>query len=166
MKVLDTDELDELFGDFWSRITIANRNGTLEDILRKIGWSDLLGESDMYHPYENGIITVIGESEIKEQTLIAIAEDMGIDRDRLEFCLSYKEAKTLNYRKFYFEPKYRAVLFGPVPHSTTGKGDYSSVITEMESREGYPQVIRIAESDRGHLKITKTSFRRALAELA
>lgn len=165
MKRLDVRELEILQDEVWHRLTVANLNGSLEKILRKIGWTDLLGENDINPPYPDGKIVVIGESEVKVQILIAIAEQFGISRDRLEFCLDYDKAKTYNYDKLYFEPKYRAVLFGPLPHSTSGKEDFSSVITKMENTVGYPQIIRISESDSGHLKITKSSFRKAIENL-
>ena len=54
---------------------------------------------------------------------------------------------------------YRVVLFGPIPHSTSGKNDSSSVIAEMTSKEGYPRVEILSGSN--ELKITKSGFRKA-----
>ena len=49
-----------------------------------------------------------------------------------------------------------------MPHSTAGKGDSSSAIAEMETRDGYPRVVRLGANE---LKISKTSFKNALQEL-
>ena len=84
---LDVDELAVLQDEVWHRLIVANLDGSLEKILRKIGWTDLLGENDINPPYPDGKIVVIGESDVKVQILIAIAEQFGISRDRLEFCL-------------------------------------------------------------------------------
>ena len=165
MKKLNNEELAELLDEIDKRISDANRYGMLEELLRKAGWLDLIRETTEYQPYENGIIVVIGESEVKESVLTGIAKKYGISKDRLEFCLDYEKAKNYEYRKLQYAPKYRAVLFGPVPHSTSGKEDFSSVITNMEQTAGYPQVIRITESNGIHLKITKTSFSTALSKL-
>ena len=164
MRPLDENELIDLLDKIYKRVSDANRTGTLEELLREAGWLDLIGEEQIYNSYESGIITVIGESEVKESILIGIAKQFGISKEKLEFCLDYEKAKKLNYRKFQYEPKYRAVLFGPVPHSSSGKEDFSSVITNMEQTQGYPKVIRIA-SNGTHLKITKSSFRAALSKL-
>ena len=61
-----------------------------------------------------------------------------IDKSRFEFCLDYDKAKTFQYSKLRYNPNYRVVIFGPVPHSSTGKNDSSSVIAEMKNHEGYP----------------------------
>lgn len=166
MKSLDDEELELLIDEITHRISLANRTGTLEDILRKAGWSDILEEQTPFQPFENGIITIIGESEIKINEMIAIAEKAGIERNRLDFYIGYEKAKTFDYKKFQFQPKYRAVLFGPVPHCSIGKGKNSSVINKMESEEGYPQVIRIKEAGGSRLKITKESLRIAFQGLA
>ncbi|MBQ9001741.1 MAG: hypothetical protein IJ087_07820 [Eggerthellaceae bacterium] len=53
---------------------------------------------------------------------------------------------------------------GPMPHSTPGKRDASSAITEMENRPDiYPPVIRM--EDAHGPKITNNSFAQALETL-
>ena len=54
-------------------------------------------------------------------------------------------------------------LFGANPHSSTGKGDSGSVISEMQRKEGYPriEVLRAGEQ----VKITKTNFKETLEKL-
>ena len=72
----------------------------------------------------------------------------------MDFRLGYEKSKHFDYRKFLDESKYRAVLFRPAPHNTTGKQDFSSVITNMENKEGYPQAICITEDSSGYMKNT------------
>jgi hypothetical protein len=48
-----------------------------------------------------------------------------------------------------------------MPHKTIAAGNHSSVIAKMEQDEEFPTVIRIGNS--GNLRITKTSFKQAIA---
>ena len=49
-----------------------------------------------------------------------------------------------------------------MPHSGVAKGEYSSIISAIESEAGYPPVVKIGTDG---LKITKTSFRYTLKYL-
>ncbi len=51
---------------------------------------------------------------------------------------------------------------GPMPHSGVAKGEYSSIISAIESEAGYPPVVKMGTDG---LKITKTSFRNTLEYL-
>lgn len=50
------------------------------------------------------------------------------------------------------------------PNATqcSGKGDYGSVISALESEDGYPPVVRLGSNG---LKITKSDFRAKLEEM-
>ena len=107
--------------------------------------------------------TGIGASEVKENVLNGIIKNLGIDKSRFEFCLDYDKAKTFQYSKLRYNPNYRVVIFGPVPHSSTGKNDSSSVIAEMKNHEGYPRVEVL--SGNNAVKITKSNFKDTLNKL-
>ena len=143
-------------------LTRLNRSGQLDDLLELLDMSELLHPAPVFESYKNGKIVVIGESDVKEKVLLAIAEDLGIDKERFEFCLDYDRTKKFNYRKLQWAPIYSLILVGPIPHSGTGKGDYSSTITALENEEGYPPVERLGTNS---LKITKSCFRSKLQEM-
>lgn len=161
--MLDTVQLEELLDDIRIRIIEANRRGTLEELLAKMGMADLLEAEDKYETYIDGKIVVIGESNVKEEVLRAIAEKAGVDKKRIEFCLDYQATQKYNYSKLYYAPQYRVVMFGAVPHSTTGTKNSGSVIAEMENKEGYPRVVRLMAGDQ--LKLTKSNFKQAIETL-
>lgn len=162
--MLDITELEELLEEIQKRVIEANRRGTLDSLLEDLGMSDLIKPSaPRFESYKDGKIVVIGQTEVKEEVLKAIAGKAGIDKNRLECCLDYEEAKSYNYRKLQYRPIYRVVFFGPVPHKTEGTADSSSVIAEMENSEGYPKVIRLMAGDQ--MKITKSNFRQAIEQL-
>lgn len=160
--MLGIDELNEVLEKIREKVTIANRNGTLNELLDKL---DIEYESPVkygYETYKTGQIVVIGNNEIGNDKLRGVAKKLGIDPNRFEF-VSFDESVKYDYRKLQYAPKYRVIMFGAVPHSTSGKGDNSSVIANLEKEDGYPRVKRLISNNA--IKITKTNFREALEEL-
>ncbi len=139
-----------------------NRSGQLEEFLSLIGMGELIGTADNISSNTNGIIIVVGQSEVEKEKLAAVAKNLGLEKSRFEFYLSYEDAKTFNFKKTQWSDAYSVILVGPMPHSGFAKGDYSSVITALERQDGYPPVVRVGTNG---LKITKTSFRTTLEYL-
>ena len=141
----------------------AYKDGKLQDYLSSIGMDDLLPEeekNDLYETDPNGKILIIGASKLKEHEIYGCMKEFGIGKERLEIHLGYKEAKSYPFRSIQYNPNYRLILIGAVPHSVVGKGDSSSIITHIEKTDGYPKVIRLED---GHgLKMTKTSIKSAI----
>lgn len=139
-----------------------NRTEKLEEFLEMI---DCL---DLYPSYKvkrkgNGLgkVVIIAGTQIKEHELIKIAESLGINRNRLEMCLHYKDACKFNYKKMQYNDNYSLILFGQVPHSCHEKGEYSSIISAIENEEGYPNVIRLVTNN---LKISTSNYKEALKQ--
>lgn len=114
-------------------ITIANRTGELDELLRLLGMSDLLGDDGRAKVRPTKIL-VIGDSMTSEGKPRSIARRRGISSNDLECALDYDELKRFNFAKLRNSYVYRAVLVGPMPHSTPGKLGASSVVAEMEAR--------------------------------
>jgi hypothetical protein len=145
-------------------LTLANRSGELDDLLRLLRMTDLLEPEDTLETYRSGKIMVIGESDVKDDVMLAIAKSLGLEKNRFEFVTEYDKAKAFEFTKLQYASTYRLVLFGPVPHSANGKGDSGSVIAEMEKkRDVYPRVERLLNGTT--LKITKSNFREKLRQL-
>ena len=158
--MLNSYELEEVIDSITQKIILANRIGTLENLLQQWGFDSLLKNDSVYETNKDGKIVVIGQPEVKINVLEGIIKSLNLDKNRFEFCLDYNDSKTFNYKKMQYSPNYRVVMFGPVPHSSVGKRDSSSVIAEMKNREGYPRVVVL--NDGNELKITKTNFKIAL----
>ena len=92
MQALLPDKLTEI-------LTRANIRGELEDLLRIMGLSDLIQEENTFETYKDGKIVVIGGSEVKEEVLLSIGKQLGIDKKRFEFCLDYKSVQKYDFRK-------------------------------------------------------------------
>ena len=165
--MLNSYEIEELIktieDELEKQILLANRSGELEKLLDKLGFGDMIKQESVYETQKNGKIVVIGASEVKLSVIQGIVKSLGLDKNRFEFCLDYEGSKRFDYRKLRYAPNYRVVMFGPLPHSTSGKNDNSSVINEMRNKEGYPRVITLESSN--ELKITKHNFKEALANL-
>ena len=167
MTTLSAYELDDLHQAMMDRmmdgllpaISTANRTGELSELLRLLGMSDLLDDGSVN--VQSTHIIVIGNSMVKEAKLRSIARRHGYAPDTFEFVLGYNELKHYNFDKLRNSFSYRAILAGPMPHSTPGKGEASSFIARVESQpECYPPLIRLEDST--GLKITNNSFARAL----
>lgn len=102
---------------------------------------------------------MIAGTEIKEIELLKVADSLGIDRNRLEMCLDYKDASKFNYKKMQYNDNYSLILFGQNPHSGHEKGDYGSVVSAIENEPGYPEVYRLGSNS---LRISKTNYKEAL----
>ncbi len=161
--MLDIDQLEDLMDELRVRITIANREGTLNQLLKALGMHDLL-EPQITSGNKKGKIVILGESKVDEEHLLGTAKKLGLDKSRFEFCLEYDKMQKYNFRKLQNTDIYRVILVGPMPHSTRDKGECGSIISKMESRPDiYPRVIRMDAS--GQLKITKNCFAEVIGQL-
>ena len=149
------DRLDEI-------LSKLNRTGQLEEFLSLIGMSELIGTIKKTSHNKEGIIIVVGKSDVPKEKLAGVAKSLGFGKDRFEFNLDYEDGKTYNFKKAQYSDAYSAILVGEMPHSGKAKEDYSSTIAALEGSEGYPPVVRVGMKN---LKITKASFRESLEYL-
>lgn len=163
-RVLDRDELYEVVDTINNMVFEANREGKLEELLKSWNLDHLISQrSPFYDTERDGKIILIGYTNIKRKDLHGIVNALGLDKERFEFITESDDIKTYNYKKLQYNPKYRLVLVGPMPHSTAGKGNNSSTITNLENSDGYPRVVRLTNGN--DLKITKSSLKKVLQEL-
>ena len=143
----------------------AYRLGTLENFMNQIGMEDLLPqleEEAIFESYSNGKVLIVGATKLKKQQILGVFDSMNIAKERVELILDYDDAKKYKYSKLQYNPRYRLILFGPVPHSTKDKDESASIISKIENGDGYPKVIELSD---GHkLNISKTNLRNALIE--
>ena len=151
-------ELDKKLGQILSHL---NREDRIEEFLELIGLSELLHISSEYQVPKTGKILVFGQTAIKPDVIIAIAEGLGISKKRMELHLEYKDAVKFDFRKTQYNPEYSLIMVGPMPHSGKSKEDYGSVISAIDNKEGYPPVVRLGNNG---LKVTKSDFRTKLEE--
>lgn len=150
--------LEEINNKSTQILSKLNRRGQLETFLELADLMDLLPKKDSL-TNKDGKIVVTGKSEVSETVLLAIAKNLGFDKERFELCLDYEKAEKFNYKKMQYSFNYSLIMVGPMGHSGPQKGKYGSIISSLEQEEGYPPVIRIGSND---LKITKSSFKTAL----
>ena len=164
---LECEILKELPETLERALIKANRSGYLDELLKYLDLSHLAEPTEKIETYKDGTILVIGDSQVSEKDLLGVAKSLGIAKSRFEFCLDYTAAQTYKYEKLRYASKYSAVLFGPVPHKTTGTAESSSLIVELEKkhREGTVPAVIVRLVANGDLKITKSSFKQALTTL-
>ena len=145
-------------GKLESAMVTLNRSNKLELLLQLLGLDYLLDAEVTYNPKAMGKIVVIGEAHIKASVIYGIGKQHSIDKRRFELCLEYLDGKKYDYNKFRYSDKYAAIILGPMPHSTTCKGEHSSIFSTMKNMDGFPPVIHLE-------KISKASFHEAMAKL-
>lgn len=145
-------------------ISRANRTGELDELLCLLGMDDLAGDEGEVDMRPTRIV-VLGDSMVKESKLRSLARKHGFDPNLFDFALGYDQLRHYDFAKLRGTFTYRAVLVGPMPHSTPGKRNASSAIAEMQSHpEIYPPVVELRDSS--GLKITNNSFAKGLNELS
>ena len=168
MQITKEDLLDlitEASYRLHTQIKLAYKRGRLKDYLSGIGMIDLFPceeKKTLYDTNPDGKILIVGEGRVKEREIYGCLKEYGIDKERIELHLGYKEARNFSFRNIRYNPNYHLILFGPVPHSGEGKQENSSIITQIENDDGYLKVVRLTD---GHgLKMTKTSLRKAIIQ--
>ncbi|WP_368645340.1 hypothetical protein AB4027_10810 [Alkalibacterium putridalgicola] len=159
------DIITEASYRFQKEIKKANDNNRIQEYLTGLGMEDLMPEVDpepIYDTFPDGKILIIGDSKIGENIIKGCLKDLGIDKGRVECYLDYSKATNKDFTSIQYNPNYRLVLFGPLPHSMKGKGTNSSLITHMENTDGYPKTIQLRSNDK--LKITKTNIKEAVTD--
>lgn len=166
MKVTSDNLLDiitEASYRLHTEIKRAFKSNDLETYLSKIGMMDLYPnqeEEPLYDTDPEGKILIIGEGMIKENVVYGCLKEFDIPKERVELYLDYESGKRFEFKKIRYNPNYRLILFGSVPHSGKGKQDKTSIINQIESDDGYPKVVRLTD---GHgLKITRSSLKKAV----
>ena len=117
-------------------------------------------------------IMVIGDDPFVHKTniIFGIAKDYNILKEQFEFYTDYErikqEGERIVSKTQYRSDKYIGIIFGSNPHSTSGNNGSSSLIAKVTSEPGFPYaVVCRGEEKNGKLKITKSSFKKALREI-
>lgn len=176
--MLNNEQFEYIVSKIKELVSIADRTGELPELLRRLNIR--LPEenkteckvSDEYLSNPNGKVLIIGNYACKVNHLIGMIKELcGIDQreiiSRFEFVNGYEELKRFNFNRLN-KLDYAAILGGPIPHSTKGKGEDSSIIVNLEKNEtgNYPPFYRlIPKSLEQNLKITKDNVREVLSKL-
>ena len=117
------------------------------------------------------ILVVGGDDLLKRPEVIyGIGKKYNINKGQFEIYNDYKaitnQGEELVKKVQYHEDKYIGVIFGSVPHSTSGNAGYSSLIIRFQQDEFFPTTVKCeTNTSGGRLKLTKTSFTTALRDL-
>ena len=157
------ERLKNIFNDdLLSIISMLNRKEQLEDFLQLVGHPELLPGKKSFQLTKEGKIIVVGHSDVKQKHLEGVVKELGLDVDRFEFHLDYDDGISKKVKYWQCNPNLSAILVGPMPHSGEAKGDYSSVITALESEDGYPPIVRLGKNE---LSISKSDFKEKVLDL-
>lgn len=158
-------EIDRLHRLLKEQITTANRtNRLMEDVFNRYALPIKLQENRLPYFYDSKIL-VLGDSRVNMNDLKKSIEEHKLDMDQFDFRLEYDKSNNFDLTKLKGNINYKAVLVGPTPHKVKGDMKASSGLQEMKNNKDlYPTIIELRNSH-NDLKITKTSFDKALEDL-
>ena len=87
----------------------------------------------------------------------------GFTNADIEFVDDYEKVKSES-KRIIDSKRYYAVITGCMPHKVAGLGDWSSLIEKFRN-DGSQMYFADARNTAGGLKVTKTSFKKALKEI-
>jgi hypothetical protein len=120
-------------------------------------------EQDIKINNDKSKIIIIGDTAINENIILGIAKEYGYAKYQIEIHSDYTKIKSRDFDFIKYNSNYIGIIVGPVPHSSKSSGEYSSLLSKLESEQGYPKVSRALAS--GALKITKTSLKKSFEEI-
>lgn len=142
-----------------SAIKIHQQEKAIDELLK----ANCVANSDSAVFQRKQKLLIVGENK-KESALRAIASEFGFEKDNLTFINNYDKIKKLADRIQWNSP-YAGIIFGALPHKTTGADGYSSLIQKCALEEGYPHVEE-ARTEAGELRLTNEAFRKAVRKMA
>lgn len=138
------------------RTFMQDENDRQDDVAADMGGHGLLGRNEK--------ILVLGNADIRVAEMRAIAREyFGFEKTDFEFITDYEKVKNAGSR-IHASERFAAVIFGNCPHKVAGMRNYSNIIDEFKSRANCPIAVD-ARNEAGGLKITKQSFKKALADI-
>ena len=109
-------------------------------------------------------IIVVGATNLSIEVMKGIiTKEYGFDMNDFVFETDYDKVVHSSGR-IIESNKYQAIIFGCCPHSASGKGKWSSLIERCKNSSDGTLVVD-ARNTAGNLKVTKSSFRKALSEI-
>lgn len=169
INIKSSHDVTNLINQLQTRITnLEFENKNLRNQLKKYTL-----ENDVI--VENQIVTeiksykrsrqllIITDKTLSKEIIIGICKNYGFDKKNITIHDEYGRLP-FNIESIRYNSPYDGIIFGPVPHSAPGKGNYSSLIEMVKSEEGYPHVEE-SKTMSGELKMTKESLKNALSRL-
>lgn len=164
VKELDYKELELLIEEVTQKvredIIMANRSGTLEEILNRYNYVE---EQEKWYSYPNtSKMIVIGSIEVKEKEVLGCLKAVGINKNRVEFYSDYEKLTNTNFGFLKNNFNYSDILVCAIPHKISGIGDNASLISMIENNpKEFPTLIKITDES-GNLKYSNSAFKKAL----
>lgn len=127
-------------------------------------------KEDSIYNYYDGItepsILILGKSEIGVNQIYSICKCHGFDKKHVYMELEYDKIPKVDISKYQYNVNNRnciGFILGPMPHSHTNKGDFSSLAAYLQATEGYPMIYECrANNQSSELKLTKKNLNQAL----
>ena len=137
----------------------------------RMGFSDVNEDEEVENDSDkiinlrrNEKILLIGALSAKVKDIIGISKLFGLKPENLDIVSDYD--KITNFGNRITPGKYRAIIIGPTPHSVKDNNGESSLAQRILSIPDDFQYSVRCEDERGELRISKTSYKKALSYIA
>ena len=138
---LTNSQISNILMEFERSMRKANAEGTIFAFMNdhKIPY-DNFDEC----PYDKCKVRLLiaGGSEVSKKDIVKLLKQLGIDINRVDMILDYNELKTFRWNSLQYSFKYSDIVVGPMGHMSVGNSGFSSVISRMETEDGWPNIIR------------------------
>ena len=139
-------------------VDLVTKNEEKVDKIRK---AEAIYQADGHNLLGRKKILVIGVTRTSTDKLLGCAKTLGYQKQDFVFWNDYDKVK--GYADRMAGGSFAGIIAGPMPHKVSGLGDNSSLIVKLQ-QPGYPFMVE-ARTESSELKITNTSFAKALLEL-
>lgn len=165
MEVLDYKEMASLVNSVTEKISkelyIANRFGTLEEVLKKY---DLEEEKEVVSSYylPNSKVLIIGAVNSNKNDIYKTFKKIGISSDRVEIFEDYEKLTGFDVERLRYNTKYSDILVCAVPHKMKNIGDYPDMISMIEHNQAEFPLLNKITNEVGELRFSISGLKKAI----
>ena len=164
-RMLNSTQLNTLINELKDHIereiVFRNEEGTLPSFLSDVGFHR--GPQDLRKNKKAQKILIVGDTKIKETSIIGIFKEAGISKDRIELITDYGKIGRHDFNKYQYNDKYAVIMVGPTPHSGVNMSKFSSIVVRLEKERGFPHIVRLSANKK--FKVTNSNLSNTLDEL-
>lgn len=165
MEVLDYKQMALLIDSVTDKIKrelyIANRFGTLEEVLKKYNLEE---EKEIVSSYylPNSKLLIIGAVNANKNDIYKTFKKVNISPDRIEILDEFEKLTQFDVEKLRYNTKYSDILVCAVPHKMKNIGDYPNMISMIEHNQAEFPLLNKITNESGELRFSISGLRKAI----
>lgn len=165
MEVLDYKQMASLIDSVTDKIKmelyIANRFGTLEEVLKKYNLEE---EKEIVSSYylPNSKVLIIGAVNANKNDIYKTFKKVSISPDRIEILDEYEKLTGFDVEKLRYNTKYSDILVCAMPHKMKNIGNYPDMISMIEHNQAEFPLLNKITNESGELRFSISGLKKAI----